>query len=213
MEKRKVITRRGRCLRGFFPSAKTGQNIPWESPLELDALFLFEFSPGVRSYAEYQQKEIYYDEDGTQKKCYPDYLLELTDGSTALVEIKPTAKLRRTPTRRKYERIAAHFRAQGRPYLILTDDEIRRSPRLDNLKVLAYHAGRADEPGILSNVADFLSVANVTTLHEAEDLVGIQVVAELIREGLVACPWDEPLGPSWTINANKEGRCHDALLF
>lgn len=50
MSSRKVVTRRGRRIRGYFPSHKCGQMIAWESLLERDAILLLEFSQGVVSY-------------------------------------------------------------------------------------------------------------------------------------------------------------------
>lgn len=215
MEKRKVITRRGRHPRGFFPSMKTGMSITWESTLERDALYLFEFSPGVRSYREYQIQEIYYDDAGNPKRYYPDFVLELTNGTEVLVEVKPEARLKQTAVRKKMEQIAARFQACGRPFLILTDRDIRRLPRLENLKHFAYHAGQNAEPEMLPNIAGYLMYAGVKTIDEAEKLVGIQVLSELIRDGLVSCPWDEPINAASliSITLTTEGGSHDALLF
>ncbi len=47
---RKVVTRRGRRFRGYYPSAKLGRMVAWESLLERDAILLIEFSPGVLTY-------------------------------------------------------------------------------------------------------------------------------------------------------------------
>lgn len=49
---RKVITRRGRRFRGYFPSRKLGRMVAWESLTERDVILLLEFSPGVLSYQE-----------------------------------------------------------------------------------------------------------------------------------------------------------------
>lgn len=50
MFSRNVITRRGRGFRGNFPSRKLGRMVAGESLVELLAILLWEFSPGVLTY-------------------------------------------------------------------------------------------------------------------------------------------------------------------
>ncbi len=60
MPVRKVVTPSGRKVRGYFPSKKMGRMVAWESQIELDAILLFEFSPGVISFQEQPEKIQYY---------------------------------------------------------------------------------------------------------------------------------------------------------
>jgi hypothetical protein len=50
MPVRRVVTRGGRRFRGFFPSAKNGCMVPWESLLERDAITLLEYMRTVRCF-------------------------------------------------------------------------------------------------------------------------------------------------------------------
>lgn len=58
MTLRDVVNRSGRGFRGYFPSRKMKEMIGWESILERNAIYLFEFSPGVVCY--YAQPELVY---------------------------------------------------------------------------------------------------------------------------------------------------------
>ena len=119
MRARRVITRTGRGIRGKFPSRKLQKQVHWESPLERDAVLQFEMHPLIATYQEQPSEETYYDERGTARICYPDFLLRLTDGSEAWVEVKRKVDLSRTKIKRKLELIALRFAEQGRIYSVL----------------------------------------------------------------------------------------------
>lgn len=133
MRSRKVITRSGRKIRGKFPSRKLGKQVHWESPLERDAIVMFEMHPQVLSYQEQPIEEIYYDSKGLPRRCYPDFLLQGLGGQDLLVEVKRNADLNRPSVREKLELISLHFEQQGRPYRVITETEIHRQPLRANL--------------------------------------------------------------------------------
>ena len=92
MSSRKVVTRRGRRIRGYFPSYKCGRMIAWESLLERDAILLLEFSQGVVSYGD-QPAVIDYSDGEQMRKYYPDFEAMLECGEAVHMEIKPAAEL------------------------------------------------------------------------------------------------------------------------
>lgn len=128
MRARKVITRSGRKIRGKFPSRKLGKQVHWESPLERDAIAMFEVHPCVLSYQEQPMEETYYDGKGQPHKCYPDFRVRSLGGQEILVEVKRNADLRRRSVLGKLELIALHFEQKGLPYRVITETEIHRQP-------------------------------------------------------------------------------------
>ena len=133
MRARKVITRSGRKIRGKFPSRKLGKQVHWESPLERDAIVMFEVHPLVLSYQEQPIEETYYDSKGLPHKCYPDFRIRSLEGQELLVEVKRNADLKRPSVRGKLERIALHFEQKGMRYRVITETEIHRQPLRANV--------------------------------------------------------------------------------
>lgn len=133
MRARKVITRSGRKIRGKFPSRKLGKQVHWESPLERDAIVMFEVHPLVLTFQEQPIEETYYDSKGLPHKCYPDFRLRGLGGQELLVEVKRNADLRRPSVRGKLEHIAFHFEQKGLQYRVITETEIHRQPLRANV--------------------------------------------------------------------------------
>lgn len=153
MSSRNVVNRSGRGFRGYFPSRKMKEMIPWESILERNAIYLFEFSPGVVSYC--GQPELVYYPDGTEfRKHYPDFEITTVGGISVHIEIKPSSKLLLKELADKYRAIAAHYLSLGRHYQILTEEEIQREPLFSNLKKLKRHHRPTKElPSLLSQIS------------------------------------------------------------
>lgn len=143
MKVRKVVNRSGRGFRGYFPSRKLGRLVEWESLLERDAIILFEFSNGIKSYQE-QPELIVYEQDGEMRRYFPDFSITLSNDEVVHLEVKPASKLTSLDLLNKFDAIARHYDRIGRNFRILTDDHIRDEPRLTNLKRFAsvqHHKG------------------------------------------------------------------------
>jgi len=139
MPARKVVTRRGRRFRGYFPSRKLGRMVAWESLLERDAILLLEFSSGVVSYREQPVLIEYF--DGQQiRGYYPDFEADLTDGDVLHVEVKASFQLAKPKIESKFRVIAADYRRRQHDFRIITEAEIRREPMHSNLKNLARYS-------------------------------------------------------------------------
>lgn len=207
MRARRVITRSGRGIRGKFPSRKLQKQVHWESPLERDAVLQFEMHPLIATYQEQPSEETYYDERGTARICYPDFLLRLTDGSEAWVEVKRKVDLSRTKIKRKLELIALRFAEQGRSYRILSEEQIRREPLHTNLEELwkATRAVRTDTS--VHSIVNGLSNHRLYTTAELSVLLGDeQVVLALIARGQLRTNLElqlTPVSKVWTA-LNKE---------
>jgi hypothetical protein len=211
MLSRKVVTRSGRKIRGHFPSLKMGQMVPWESLLERDAILLFEFSQGVRTFRAQPEEVIYVDED-TTRRYYPDFEIIGNSGRVIHLEVKPEAMLARPDVARKLRAVADHYRRQGRDYRILTERSIRRDPLHRNLAVLARYQRRDDSvEQVVSDVEQWL-VSGGQPLGELCERVGSSVAYRLIAWGHVHCDLASPLTEQSQISIPQEGH-HDQVLF
>jgi len=212
MPTRKVVTRSGHRVRGVFPSVKNQRMVAWESLLERDAIVLFELSPGVIAYEEQPSIELYY-EGTVPRKYYPDFALTLRNGSVAHVEVKPKRKLSNKLVYDRLDKIAASYQRQSRQFWILTDEEIRKQPRLSNLTQFAYHlkAERFKRPPAWR--LHELRQRNDWTFEDlATALDGAPSVFRLLAAGLAFCDLDNPIQPS-TFITFMHGEPNDSLYF
>lgn len=213
MAMRKVVTRSGRHIRGLFPSTKNQRMVAWESLLERDAIILFELSPGVVSYEEQPSVEIYYD-DSSPRKYFPDFAVTLRNGSVAHVEVKPAEKLKGRTTRARFSLIAAQYERQARQFWILTDDEIRKEPRLSNLKLLAYHRRETLMPLHLDTLLSALEPRTSASFADFSEVFGgPTLVFRLLAAGLLTCDLNEPIQNGTAIHTTFKGAPNDSLFF
>lgn len=161
--------------------------IHWESQLERDAVFLFEFSAGVISYRE-QPLTTYYELDGKIRRYTPDFEITLFTGEVILIEVKPSEKLLDPRERRRLQRITEHFAADGSAYRILTEVELRPGDLLGNLQMLFRHRGKKLSPFERRKFREELLVIREMTFAQATILLGgAGLVWNLIDEHLLVC--------------------------
>lgn len=212
MRVRKVVTRRGRHIRGYFPSKKLNRMVAWESLLEKDTLLLMELSPGVLSYQEQPEEISYWD---GQAICgyVPDLRVNLCNETSLLVEVKPAEELERPAVRTKYQQIAQHLLEQGEHFLILTDQEIRLEPQYSSLCRLLYWYNHA--PVRLPSAQEIgmqLREYEQATIQDFLDLFGASVTYALIAKGLLVADLTQVLTPASLVHLPEGGR-HAAIYF
>lgn len=208
---RKVVTRSGRKIRGHFPSLKMGHMVPWESLLERDAILMFEFSHGVRTFRA-QPEEVVYVHDDTTRRYYPDFEVTGKSGRLIHLEVKPEAMLARPDVAQKLRAVADHYRRQGRDYRILTDRTIRRDPLHRNLTLLGrFLKPAAGVEEVLPDLRAWLLQGN-QPFSAVCDRFGASVAYRLIAGGYVHCDLMQPLTPQSRISHLTEGH-HDQVLF
>jgi hypothetical protein len=202
---RKIITRSGRGIRGWFPSIKLGRMVAWESLLERDAICLMEFSPAVLRYQE-QPPYTTYSHQRTTRKYFPDIKLKLANHQCAYIEVKPAEKFDDLEIEEKYSAIAAHFAKQDIGFYVLTEREIRQEPRFSNLKLLAYHAGRLHTSIAKVNVERLKRHGTEITLSEAITILGDERdVYRLLASGYCHCDLHSPLTYNTKIQTHAKG--------
>jgi TnsA endonuclease N terminal len=138
---RETIKPTGTIIRVKVPSKKNERMVHAESPLERDAVFLFEASHHVLRYRE-QPTVIHYPDGAKLRRYTPDFELVLDTGEILYIEVKHTSSLSHEKIRHKLDCIEKHFRASGINYLVLTEEVIRQEPRLSNLRKICAGAQR-----------------------------------------------------------------------
>lgn len=213
MTVRRVVTPSGRGIRGYVPSRKMKRMIPYESTLERDAIQLFEYSGSVQAY-EAQPCHLVIHQDGEPSRYTPDFRLALVSEDIVHVEVKPKAKLanplvanRIAAIRRHHEHLDAHF-------LVLTEDVIRKTPRLRNLQLLAYHDRVSVSDPDLRSAIDSLNLLTPKTVRGATAVVGDRkTVYRLLAAGLLHCDLDQEIQDSTPVYLKTEGDGHAALFL
>lgn len=187
--------------------------VAWESLLERDALVLFELSPGIISFSEQPTVEVYYD-GAEQKKYFPDFALTLRNEHIVHVEVKPASKLLRDQVAYRYGLIAEQHKRQRRHFWLLTDKEIRREPRLSNLKLLAYHRRRLPSSNELYNLQKAIQIIAPATLDKVASLIGgIHIAYELLAYGYLTCDLDLPICDRTLLHLAQKGTNDDSLYL
>jgi hypothetical protein len=171
MAVRTVVTRTGRSFRGKFSSRKMDRQVCFESLLELDAIYHFEFCSQVVSYREQPEKiEIWVEVD--RHIYFPDFELVMNDGEIVHVEVKPKAKLRDPALRRRLAYIEDYYRRRGIRFIVLTEDHIRIKVLLNNLKQLAYYCRWQRDDWELQEAVGSLSLLPAATVEGAKAVLG-----------------------------------------
>lgn len=194
MRVRKVVTRSGKRFRGKFPSLKLNRMVHWESMLERDAIFHFEYHPLVVSYQEQPSIEIYYDKEGEQHRYFPDFRLSFRDGDDLYLEVKPSRVLTTKVVRDKLQAVAKRFEEQGRRFRVITEDDIRRQPLLANLQKIHTASKRAAQKLPGAQLVKTLAGGPLWKLANlALQLSGVHQVLRLVQSNHLQIDLERPL--------------------
>ncbi len=209
---RRVVTRRGRHIRGYFPSKKMKRMVPWESLQERDALLLLELSPGVVAFKAQPEKLPYW--DGTAMRVHvPDLWVLLYDEHVLFVELKPASELARPQVKAKYCQIAEQLLAQGLDYRLLTDKEIQQEPQFSNLKQLLYRYNHPASPlPTRSQLAAAFSQTESIPLAQCLERFGSDVTDTLIAQARLYVDLAQPLAPASLVQL-PAGEHHATIYF
>lgn len=208
---RQVVAPTGGGIRGYFPSIKTGRMIEYEQLLELDALFLLEFSPQVLDIKE-QPFKFHYGLSGRMRRYTPDFALTLPDGSVLVIEVKPSRSLAKYEVQTKMAAIEEAMGRQGYDFLIRSEVEIRREPRLGNLKQLFKYRRKAVTADLLIILQKLIKLHKSNPsmmLGEFADLLGsMEWAMTLLAHGQVSYDSDVPLGRELAVTINRREVSH-----
>ncbi len=138
-------------LTGVIQSAKTGNQVKFESSLERDMAYLLEFDPTVLSYEIQPLKIEYMGADGSKRKYTPDFLVYYNPERELSKKLKPRLcevkyrddlKSKWKELKPKFKAAQAYAKRCGWEFKIYTEKEIRND-FLYNAKFLSGYL-RAD---------------------------------------------------------------------
>jgi hypothetical protein len=186
--------------------------IPYESTLERDAIHLFEYSRAVQAY-EAQPCKLVIHQDGEPFRYTPDFRLVMVSENIIHVEVKPKSKLSDPLVSDRLTAIRKYHEHLDEDFLILTEDVIRKEPRLRNLQLMSYHDRVSASDPDLGAALDSLILLTPQTFYGAVAVVGDRkLVLRLLAAGLLYCDLDQEIQDSTTIYLHKEGD-DDAAFF
>ncbi|WP_293778423.1 TnsA endonuclease N-terminal domain-containing protein [uncultured Oxalicibacterium sp.] len=181
---RNPVGRSFKSIRGKYPSKKMGRMIQWESQLERDAILLLEYSPDITAYQE-QPRKITYAMQGAVKTYFPDFEVWHTDGRHGYIEVKPDEIARRPDQKARFSHIESKFNGEGSYFEILTENQIRTKPLLDNLRMVERYRSSALRPTSWFTVKHHFEQLAVITFAQAQvHLGGIDRVWALVADGI-----------------------------
>jgi hypothetical protein len=156
MPVRKPSNRGGNTI-GWFASYKMQKSIAYESLLERDYLYLLDFEAEVAAFEE-QPLTITYQHAGTTRRYTPDFWVRQA-GRELLVECKPLAHVDRDENRRKFAAAEAWGLTHGYGFRVVTEQEMRRGCRLENVRLLSQFARSSVEPQLRARILAVVSAA------------------------------------------------------
>jgi TnsA endonuclease N terminal len=193
---RKPSNRGGNSI-GWFASYKMQRSIAYESLLERDYLYLLDFEEAVAAFEE-QPLTIAYEHAGKAHRYTPDFRVQWA-GQELLVECKPLARVDSEASRRKSAAATAWGTAHGCEFRVVTDREVRRGWRLENVRLLTQFARYPVEPplrarilAVLSGARRPLSLADLADALEGEPAnTVVPAVLHLAYHHAVTLPLDD----------------------
>lgn len=209
---RKVITRRGRRFRGYFPSRKLGRMVAWESLTERDVILLLEFSPGVLSYQE-QPALVQYHDGQDMRAYYPDFEVVFLDGEAIHVEVKTAQDLAKPVMQEKYRTIAADYIRRQQGFRIVSDHDLRSGSLLRNLQLLASVQRMAGRTTEFKRLWEEHFTQEQVPFADAEARLGRATVLALLAVGVTHCDLREPLVGDTPVHLLQEGGCDVTYLL
>lgn len=186
---------------GYVPSLKEDRMVATESTIERDFAILVEADPFVKRYSE-QPIAVEYVLDGKKHKHTPDFAIS-RNGQIIFVQVKPEAKASDPENVRKFAAIREACARHGYRFIVLTEMEILRQPRLRNAEIL-HHAGRSSLSGSeLDAIVSELNTAGIATVETLSKRLGridptdaTNAIYGAIRSGRLKADMSQPLGPN-----------------
>lgn len=173
-----------------FASAKVGEAIMCESSLEFDACFHHEYNENIKYFGS-QPEGFYYNFEGKKLPYTPDAVIHYKDGSVKLHEYKPYSKTIDPLFRAKFSAKRETAKSLGTELLLLTENQIRVYPLLNNLKILHRYSGvygfsatQNDLLNVIKNTGR-MSVSEVAKLSSLKIGEARSQLYSLINRGLV----------------------------
>lgn len=174
----------------LFFSKKCGGFIPVESRLELRHCYQLEANKKVKRYRSQAVKVPY-----CGRQLVPDFLVESTDGTFEIHEIKVSARLEDQAQRLKLQFISDFLLTYGVPYLVITEKDFPKPCVEKNVAMLYDRGGRLSASDLqLAHVSGLvrslpLSQRTIGGVRMALKIGGLQpyLLEAALFTGVVGC--------------------------
>jgi len=123
-----------------FASSKMGTVYTVESALEFDTCFHLEYSPTIKSF-EAQPFGFKYNFGEKSLPYTPDFRIENNQSQEQFIEVKPLAKTYCEDFRARFIQRKIAAEKQGVGLILVTEEQIRVNPILNNFKLLHRYTG------------------------------------------------------------------------
>jgi len=157
MPVRKVSNRGGNII-GRFPSLKLERMVDFESLIERDFIYVLDFEQDVEMFIE-QPLSIEYEQAGRILHYTPDFWIIKT-GQPILVECKPEKRVDLPENQRKFAAAQRWCGARGWQYQVVTEEQLRRGPRLANIRLLTQFARYNIQSEVKSRIRTWLTATS-----------------------------------------------------
>jgi hypothetical protein len=195
---RKVIHRGGGARRRKFASQKAGRFVHCESSLEYDLSLLLEIDPDVESFCE-QPLEIHYRLNGEIHEHVPDQLVHWRH-SSCVIESKFRIEAQEPAVATRSALLARDLPRIGLAYRVLTEECIKKEPRLRNAEDIRFFGRQPIDAErrsqILSQVDSGTPVTWGGAMAGQLGERGREPLARLVREGVLWFDIEQELLPS-----------------
>lgn len=209
MPVRKITNSGSRKNTGYVPSLKNERPIAYESLLERDCIYLFEFDGAISSYSEQPFKITYY----IKNRAYsytPDFQVNYKTGKVVVFEVKPQTtwdKIKENETKyTKYIAANKYCIANDLEFRILTDKEVNSGMFIKNIKFL-FGYSRVNVPAsvklsirnlLIEN--DTMSISQILSClkiqNENENSANYQYILALLYSKYIKTDMENPISKS-----------------
>lgn len=173
-----------------FASVKVGKAIMCESTLEFDACFHHEYNENIKCFGS-QPEGFYYNFEGKKLPYTPDAIIYFNDGSVILHEYKPYSNTIDPLFRAKFSVKRETAKSLGTDLLLITENQIRVYPLLNNLKILHRYSGIYGLNETQNDLLNFIKNTGRMSVNELAKLSTLKIgetrsqLYTLINRGLV----------------------------
>ncbi len=183
MAVRRVIHHGGNVI-GQFPSIKLARMVHFESLIERDLLYVLDFESDITTFSE-QPLTIEYAHEGKARRYTPDFHVVYANGRNILIECKPLQFTETDDNRRKFGAARVWCAERDWKFSVVTDEQLRTGPRLDNVKRLTAYARHVIAPLLKQQTYAILEASpTILTVGEVSQQLNRQHPAEAL-----ACLW------------------------
>lgn len=194
-----------------FPSLKAREHAERYARFTLEgrpeghAALRFEFDPHIKNYAPQPFLLRFFDGDKiAHYTC--DFVLYLTNGQAALVEIKPKRAFAQAKVSARLAIVEAGCRDAGIEFIRLCAEDVGQQPRLDNLSFLYPHLG---QPALqLASLIDILRCAGrslpYARILQINPLITPADIAAGLASGHIFTSHRFPWGPKFNLSIGAQ---------